>query len=141
MNRIRFWAMLLSLPLVAHAETAAQRDFARVLALKPDPRQGEERFQQCAVCHGSDGNGKTDGSIPRIAGQHYRVLARQLVDFRNGARWDMRMEGVATSHQIIPELQDVADVAAYVSGLSRDGARGMGDGEYVERGAALYARA
>jgi cytochrome c553 len=133
-----FCALLLSLPLLAHAETAAQRDYNRVMALKPDSEHGRDVFGKCAVCHGPNGDGTTNGSVPRIAGQHYRVLARQVVDFRNGARWDMRMEGVATSHEIIPELQDIADVAMYVSMLSRDGTRGVGDGQYVDRGAAIY---
>lgn len=135
------WLLLLCLPLWAQAESTAQKDFSRIVALKPDIEHGRELFAQCAACHGPDGNGTTNGSIPRIAGQHFRVLARQIADFRNGARWDMRMEGVATSHEIIPELQDIADVATYVSTLSRDGARGVGGGEYVDRGAAIYKQA
>jgi cytochrome c553 len=131
---------LLCVPLFAHAESAAQRDFTRIVALKPDVEHGRDLFAQCAACHGPDGNGATNGSIPRIAGQHYRVLVRQVADFRNGARWDMRMEGVATSHEIIPELQDIADVASYVSTLGRDGARGVGDGAHAEAGAAIYAQ-
>lgn len=136
-NRI-ICALLLALPLFARAETTAQRDFNRILALKPDVEHGRELFGKCAVCHGPGGDGTSNGSIPRIAGQHYRVLVRQVADFRNGTRWDVRMEGVATSHEIIPELQDIADVATYVSTLDRDGARGIGDGQYLDRGAAIY---
>ncbi len=131
-------ALLLSLPLLSHAGSVAQKDFSRIVALTPDAGRGSELFTQCAACHGPDGNGTVNGSIPRIAGQHYRVLVRQIVDFRNGARWDVRMEGVATSHEIIPELQDIADVASFVSTLSRDGARGVGDGQHVARGATIY---
>ena len=130
--------LLLALPLLAQAESTSQRDFTRVLALKPDAEHGRELFTQCAACHGPDGGGTSNGSIPRIAGQHYRVLVRQIVDFRNGARWDMRMEGVATSHEIMPELKDIADVASFASALQRDSARGVGDGQHVERGAAIY---
>jgi cytochrome c553 len=78
-----------------------------------------------------------NGSIPRIAGQHYRVLVRQIIDFRYGKRWDARMEGVMAEHSVLAGNQDIADVAAYVSKLERDGARGVGDGQYVERGAAV----
>ena len=126
-------------PLVALSASTAQQEYARVIASKPDVAHGAELFQQCAACHGPDGGGHVSGSIPRIAGQHYRVLVRQVIDFRHGTRWDFRMEGVATSHEVIPGLQDIADVAWYVSQLSRDGSRGVGDGEYVERGKALYA--
>lgn len=132
------WMLLLCVPLLAQAEGQAQADFKRAVALKPDEERGRELFGRCADCHGTDGAGTTDGAIPRIAGQYYRVLVRQLVDYRAGTRWDARMEGVATSHQFIPELQDVADVAFYVSQMQRDGARGLGDGAHVQRGEAIY---
>jgi cytochrome c553 len=108
------------------------------MSLAPDARRGEELFSQCTSCHSADGGGVAAGTRPRIAGQHYRVLVRQLVDFRRGKRWDFQMEGVATSHDIIPELQDIADVAWYVSRLTRDGVRGIGDGQYLEQGRTIY---
>ena len=138
MSRHLLAGFTLVLPLWSWAANPAQQDFTRIMALKPNADSGAVFFEQCASCHGADGGGHTSGSIPRIAGQHYKVLVRQIVDFRHGARWDVRMEGVATSHYVIPELQDIADVALYVSQLDPDGARGMGDGEYVPRGAGLY---
>lgn len=138
-NRVR-WMLLLCAPLLAQAGTKSDAEYKRAVALKPDVEHGRELFDHCTSCHGSDGGGTTDGAIPRIAGQHYRVLVRQVVDFRRGTRWDMRMEGVATSHEVIPELQDIADVAAYVSTLRRDGARGVGDGEHVQAGETIYRR-
>ncbi len=77
------------------------------------------------------------GPPPRIAGQHYRVLAKQLVDFRDGARRDFRMEGMADSHHLATP-QDIADVAVYVTGLARPGNRGIGSGEFVAEGARIY---
>jgi len=138
MNRTLMASIALLWPLLASGAGSAQQEYARVIASKPDLAHGAELFEQCASCHGPDGGGETSGAVPRIAGQHFRVLARQIVDFRHGSRWDFRMEGVATSHDVIPELQDVADVAWFVSQLSRDGTRGVGDGEYVERGKSLY---
>jgi cytochrome c553 len=117
---------------------AVGQELSRVLASTPDTGRGAVLFAQCAQCHGPDGGGSAAGTVPRIAGQHYRVLARQLVDFRHGRRWDIRMEGMANSHEVIPRPQDIADVAAYVSELRRDGVRGIGDGEYVEKGARIY---
>jgi len=132
------WSLLM-LPLLALGAETSKQDFSKVMALKPDEERGGQLFEACAACHNTDGGGTTNGSVPRIAGQHYRVLVRQVLDFRRGARWDMRMEDVATSHEIIPELQDIADVASYASHLRRDGTRGLGDGQNVERGAAIYA--
>jgi cytochrome c553 len=137
MNRAA-WCLLL-VPLLAAGAESSKQEFSKLMSLKPDEARGRELFEACAACHGPDGGGTSNGSVPRIAGQHYRVLVRQVLDFRRGARWDMRMEDVATSHEIIPELQDIADVASYVSRLTRDGTRGVGDGLNVEKGAAIYA--
>lgn len=127
--------------MTALAGSRERRDFEAAVKLPTDVAHGEEIFAKCAECHGADGGGVPAGTVPRIAGQHFRVLVRQLVDFRQGKRWDFQMEGVATGHDVIPELQDVADVARYVSQLNRDGARGIGAGQFVEQGAAIYATA
>src|SRR4051812_1725387 len=132
---IAAWALT---PLLAMGASTTQQDFSRIIASKPDLAHGAELFEQCKVCHGPDGGGTPEGAVPRIAGQHYRVLVRQIVDFRHGTRWNFRMEGVATSHNVLPELQDIADVARYVSSLDADGTRGTGDGQYLERGATVY---
>jgi cytochrome c553 len=131
--------MLLCVPLFSSGPSVARSAFADVMALKPDVAHGQELFQACAACHGADGGGTTAGTTPRIAGQHYRVLVRQLVDYRSGRRWDALMEDVATSHEFIPEKQDIADVAWYVSRLERGGEHGVRDGVDTERGAAIYA--
>jgi cytochrome c553 len=141
MTRGKLIAIGLLLPVLASGAESARQELARALALTPDAQRGSELFAQCASCHGAGGEGVMAGTTPRIAGQHYGVLVRQLVDFRRGKRWDFQMEGVATSHDVIPELQDVADVAAYVSQLSRDGVRGIGDGQFLEQGAKIYEEA
>jgi cytochrome c553 len=140
MNIFRLTGLLFALPLIASGANSARQELATVLAAKPDATRGAELFEACASCHGVDGGGATEGTVPRIAGQHFRVLAEQIVDFRHGKRWDFRMEGVASSHQTLPKLQDITDVAWYASQLERGGARGIGDGTQLEAGAALYAK-
>jgi cytochrome c553 len=127
-------------PLLSFAAPSARQELASVLASRPDAARGTEVFASCAVCHGPDGNGAIEGTVPRIAGQHYRVLADQIVDFRHGKRWDFRMEGVGTRHQVLAGAQDIADVAWFVSQMERDGARGVGDGLQVELGATLFSK-
>lgn len=123
----------------AMAASSARQELDAALRSVPDPQRGATTFEQCASCHGADGAGQVSGTVPRIAGQHYRVLVRQIVDFRHGKRWDYRMEGVAASHALMSQPQDIADVAFHVSRMSRDGAPGVGDGQFVERGASIYA--
>jgi len=123
----------------AVAASTAQRELADALRVTPNAINGEALFDNCASCHGADGGGQADGSTPRIAGQHFRVLAKQLVDFRSGKRWDFRMEGAADRHHLTG-AQDIADVATYVSKLVRPGKRGIGGGEFVEQGSKIYVK-
>jgi cytochrome c553 len=122
---------------VASAASTAQRELADTLLATPDAVNGEALFDNCTSCHGTDGGGEANGTTPRIAGQHFRVLVKQLVDFRSGKRWDFRMEDAAAK-QHLTGAQDVADVAAYVSKLDRAGAHGIGSGEFIEEGKQLY---
>jgi cytochrome c553 len=120
------------------AAGTARSELNDVFRARADPDHGAQLFAQCTACHGADGNGDINGSTPRIAGQHYRVLAKQLVDFRYGKRWDFRMEGMADKHHL-PGPQDIADVSVYVAGLTRPVSRGIGSGEFVEEGREIYA--
>jgi cytochrome c553 len=139
MNIVGLTILAILLPALASGASREQNDLAQVRAAKADLEHGAELFQHCVQCHGADGGGTTNGSVPRIAGQYFDVLARQIIQFRNGKHWDMRMEGIATSHAILPRVQDIADVAGYVSSLSSDGRHGVGTGDYVEIGQAIYA--
>ncbi|HUG73446.1 MAG TPA: c-type cytochrome [Steroidobacteraceae bacterium] len=94
-------------------------------------------FGACARCHGVGGDGNADGSVPAISGQHGRVIARQLVDYRHARRWDPRMEHQAG--QALANAQAIADVAAHVASLPRGRGIGTGRGDMVERGRAIYA--
>jgi cytochrome c553 len=126
------------LPLSVRAESSTLKDFAEAVRSRPDLERGAALFRECAMCHGPFGGGSEDGNIPRIAGQHFNVLVRQLVDYRHNERWDVRMEHYA-GRRLLADPQSIADVAGYVSQLSREQPRKVGDGELVKRGAAVYA--
>lgn len=135
-TRRALW-MLAVLPAMVSAASSAKSELGETLRVKANPVHGARLFAQCVACHGAEGNGETNGSTPRIAGQHFRVIAKQLVDFRHGKRWDFRMEGMADQHHL-GGPQDIADVAIYIAGLTRLGTRGIGSGEFVEEGQRLY---
>lgn len=135
LHRVAFIALLL--PILAPAAETARSELARVLKATPDEVRGAQLFGQCVSCHGADGGGETNGSTPRIAGQHFQVLAKQIVDFRHGKRWDFRMEGMADRHHLA-NAQEIADVAAHVSRLAQPGNRGVGSGEFAAEGSRIY---
>jgi cytochrome c553 len=49
-------------------------------------RGSEIYTQHCASCHGDKAEGSDEAAIPRIAGQHYEYLLRQMYDAVDGRR-------------------------------------------------------
>jgi cytochrome c553 len=95
--------------------------------------RGAGLYGTCAACHGADGGGVADGTIPAIAGQAQRVIVKQLADFRRNQRLDIRMEHFADRRHL-EGGQDIADVAAYVAGLTRTVPVGIGNGAALTAG-------
>jgi cytochrome c553 len=115
------------------------RELGVAMRATPDVRAGEDAYAPCGACHGVDGRGVVDGSVPAIAGQHFTVIAKQLVDYRHGRRWDMQMEHAAKMRHL-QGGEDIADVAAYVSRMPRGFGSGTGPGEFLNEGARAYFR-
>jgi len=139
MRQIPVIALCLALlPAMSRAVEATRQDYQAAMHSQPDLQHGEALFQNCVACHGTTGEGRQDGSIPRIAGQHRRVLVEQLVNYRHGTRWDIRMEHVA-ARDLLANPQAIADVAAWVSQLDAQVPPGVGNGDLVAHGARVYA--
>jgi cytochrome c553 len=130
----------ITLPLLASGASNESQERSDALHSRPDLDHGAALFQSCAVCHGPSGGGTPDGHVPRIAGQHFSVLVKQLVDYRNDRRWDPLMEYMADRH-LLKTAQDIADVAAYASEIETlpEAGVGIGSGEFLARGAEVYA--
>jgi cytochrome c553 len=128
---------LLGLALPGAAAPVAQQEFDAAVRSKPDLAHGEQLFIICAACHASDGGGSANGDVPAIAGQHVRVIIRQLVNYRHAMRWDVRMERIADQHHL-GTAQDIADIANYVAGMESQPAVAAGDGAQLQHGAELY---
>jgi cytochrome c553 len=75
--------------------------------------------------------------VPRLAGQHFTVIVKELVDFRHGERSDFRMETRSDRHHL-EGAQAIADVAAYASQLTDSSPAGVGPGDRLGAGAQLY---
>jgi len=78
-----------------------------------DAAKGAELAVDCADCHGDDGLGDED--IPAIAGMDAAKQAKELADFKSGARPD-EDENMIDSVADLSE-QDMADIAAYFATL------------------------
>ncbi len=149
-GHLPWWLVLVAIALALAAAVAlsepaspsaagASAELRAALAANADPTRGEDLYAPCGACHGPDGRGVRDGSVPAIAAQHARVLIKQLVDYRHGRRWDLQMEHAARM-QHLARPSDLADLAAYVAALPRGAAGGVGTGEFLDVGARRYAR-
>jgi cytochrome c553 len=140
--------MLLGMGILLAASTASiaegtgsqgKQEFDSVMHLKSDLARGEQVFDTCAACHGSTGAGSSDGTVPAIAGQHFRVIAWELVSFRHGTRHEPRMEHFTDAHHL-RDAQDIADITGYVSRLTPPPSSSHVSGEHTVRGLEIYKR-
>ena len=74
----------------------------------------------CSHCHGPSGEGKDARGVPRLAGQDFAYLLRQMHDVVDGRRANMR----ATHYRALYDLdvQALMRLASYLAHLSGGGA-------------------
>jgi cytochrome c553 len=107
---------------------------------RADPlNTGSELYRDCAACHGKDGGGVADGTVPAIAGQPAEVIKRQLESFRSGARTDLRMQHFSNDDHL-SGAEAVEAVSRYVAGLRRATPAATGAGRDLSAGATEFAR-
>ena len=124
-------------PSLEEIQARAAREVERALELTPDVANGLAIYRSCAMCHLPEGWGLSNGSVPQIAGQHHRVVIKQLADIRAGNRDTLLMAPYA-SVDSIGGAQAVADVAGYIDTLEISVATNKGPGDDLELGKRLY---
>ena len=78
--------------------------------------EGKGDVPACNSCHGPSGMGNDDMGTPRLAGQVYQFVVKQLEDFATDVRKDLTMSVMnANAKGLTP--QDRMDVAAYVNAM------------------------
>ena len=126
-----------SAPSQEELQAKANLEYEEALTLTPDVANGLTIYRECAACHEPEGWGHTTGSVPQIAGQHRKVVIKQLADFRAGNRDSVLMAPYA-SVESIGGTQALADVAEYISTLEMSVENGKGPGTDLELGESLY---
>jgi len=82
------------------------------VAVAGDAAAGKAKAATCAGCHGANGISAAP-NFPNLAGQKEAYLAKQMKDFKSGARKDPMMSGMAAPLSDA----DIANLAAYYSSL------------------------
>jgi cytochrome c553 len=129
--------LLPALLLISINLSASESEIEKALSLKPDIENGKKAYELCATCHLENGWGKPDGSFPVIAGQHRKVLIKQLADIRTRNRENPTMYPF-TDPETIGGVQAIADVTEYISTLPPNPQPGIGEGENQELAEELY---
>lgn len=136
----RYWLhipMILLLCVTSLDATSSSDELIRALELTPSIEQGKKIYPLCASCHHDNGWGKADGSFPVIAGQHRRVLIKQLADIRAKLR-DNPVMFPFSDPQTIGGAQAVSDLAAYIASLPVDPEPGKGPGIQLALGQKIF---
>jgi cbb3-type cytochrome c oxidase subunit III len=85
-------------------------------AAKYDAAKGKEVFtQNCAACHGADGNSASP-AYPKLAGQHSEYIYKQLSNFKvqPGDKKAARENAVMAGMAAMLSEEDMHNVAAYL---------------------------
>ncbi|MBK9985756.1 MAG: c-type cytochrome [Betaproteobacteria bacterium] len=109
-----------------------------LLATPGDPARGKKAFATCEGCHRKNASGRSDGTIPRLTGQHASVVVKQVLDIRAGRRSNPSMQPFVVDPAFT--MTHLVDIAAYLQALPFEGSIGKGPGTDLARGKELYER-
>lgn len=94
---------------------------------------GQQKAQMCQGCHGVDGNSSI-AMYPKLAGQIEAYLAKELRDFKSGARKDPVMSPMAMPLSDT----DIVNVSAYYASLKPKGGVAVGNADTIALGKKIY---
>ena len=139
MKRDIFKALLIIclLGLINPAWGEQNAEMAAAINLKPNMYDGLVIFRICAKCHYEEGWGERSGTFPQLAGQHAKVIIKQLVDVRDHNRETAGMDHFAMLSEM-GEPHVLADVAGYISSILMTPNPGLGAGTDLAHGEMLY---
>ena len=82
-----------------------------------DAAAGKKKFNTCTGCHGIPGynNVYPTYRVPKVAGQNEAYIVAALKGYQSGNRPHKTMQ----SQAVTLSDQDMADIAAYLSGLGK----------------------
>ena len=94
---------------------------------------GKTKSAVCAGCHGVDGNSSAP-NFPKIAGQDAQYIAKQLADFKSGARKDPTMAGMVAGLS----KKDMDDLGAYFASQKRALGAASASADALKKAERLY---
>lgn len=94
---------------------------------------GKNKSAACAACHGADGNSAAP-NFPKIAGLDAQYIAKQLADFKSGARKDPLMLGQVAGLS----RKDMDDLGAFYASQKRSAGSASASTDALKKAERLY---
>jgi len=108
------------------------------LMLDAHPKNGGVAYNDnCASCHGPNGEGNWRRNIPTLAGQRLAYLVKQLADFSQADRDSETMHRVITVKSL-DNQQRWMDLAAFINSLPPAQTLQIGSGSNISLGEAIF---
>ena len=77
-------------------------------------QQGKKIYQKyCSSCHGDNGEGNNERVYPKLQGQHYQYMRRQLESIKNGLRVVHPAMQAVIENLDIEQLEQAVNYASY----------------------------
>jgi len=121
-----------------YAWNAPNIDVTELIHRPVDLARGKDAYRICRGCHGADGARRGAEGYPQLAGQHRKVLIKQLLDIRAGRRDSPKMQPFVDPEVV--RLEEIGDIAGYLAQLPPPRDNVKGSGKALKRGERLYAR-
>ena len=94
---------------------------------------GKTKSAACAACHGVDGNSAAP-NFPKLAGLDAQYIAKQLADYKSGARKDPLMIGMVAGLS----RKDMDDLGAYFASRKRSTGTTGASADVLKKAERLY---
>lgn len=96
---------------------------AEITITDGDAARGQQLYQTCAACHGTEGEGNEAMNAPALAGQNDWYLMNQLVNFKEGYRGYDAQDRYGTQMSMmaqgIPDQSAMKDIVSYINTIGR----------------------
>jgi cytochrome c553 len=95
-------------------------------------RGGRMYASGCQWCHGEKGEGSDQGFVPRVAGQQYEYLLRQLQDTVGGRRPNMRAQHIQLLESA--HMEELVGLSGYMARLGSSAGQPLQTGDHEDVG-------
>jgi cytochrome c oxidase subunit 2 len=92
------------------------------VTISGDAAKGKAAYQNCAACHGEEGRGNPETSVPALIGQPDWYIVQSLLTYKAGGKGyhadDATGQQMQQAAQMVASEKEAQDIAIYINSLS-----------------------